>query len=245
MIPFTTIRLTLDNNLLGHLTIPPGFLVLEKLSARSNLLTCFPDLRNIRHSLKKLHLTSNFISTIHPPFLDQLTALQNLFLGSNLLVSIPDVAGPGRSLLALRLFRNNFVHIPRLPKLGKSITDLRIGDNSINQISLEDIRQFPQLEFLGISNMTLTHLPNFCHFGQHIELVKVSDNADLVCDDHIRWFRLLRNDILEGLETTCIDDVMKDNRKPQSAGKLRSFLWGTILESRKIKKDHNAFPNDK
>lgn len=113
-------------------------LSLKELSLGSNGITFFPDLIFVRKTLQVLLIEGNSITYIPEHLLDQMVALTQLSLHKNQLSTIPDVKGPGKTLVKLRLEENNFRQFPKISNIGRNLQYLYINYNLMNRIPPEN-----------------------------------------------------------------------------------------------------------
>ncbi|ELU09484.1 hypothetical protein CAPTEDRAFT_200354 [Capitella teleta] len=236
LIPKETILLKFSGNYLKILEFQAGYTSLETIVLKQNQLSTFPDLREVGTTLTKLLLPNNNISYIKPDFLNALTALEELNLGFNSLTTIPDVSGPGGSLSLLKIYYNPLQKFPSMRNIGKTLKELGIGDTLLEHISFRQVSEMPNLEILGVSNVTMRHLPNLCHVKTARLDVNIKDNVNLICDWRLAWLQLvpLQRFTLLNNQTTCIAN-MTDIRALKMVSSLQESLWP--------QKDENYFGN--
>jgi Leucine-rich repeat (LRR) protein len=222
LIPKETILLKFGGNYLKILELQAGYTSLETIVLKQNQLSTFPDLREVGTTLTKLLLPNNNISYIKPDFLNALTALEELNLGFNSLTTIPDVSGPGGSLSLLKIYHNPLQKFPSMRNIGKTLKELGIGDTLLEHISFRQVSEMPNLEILGVSNVTMRHLPNLCHVKTARLDVNIKDNVNLICDWRLAWLQLVplqRFNLLNN-QTTCIAN-MTDIRTLKTVSSLQ------------------------
>ena len=214
-VPWNVSEVDLSNNSIVYLTTPIGFPELVIFTADTNLMDEFPNLTSFKSTLERLSLVSNQISYIDPDFLNVLVKLLWLDLTSNLLSTIPDVAGP--SLLNfLSLKWNQFTVFPTLTNLGRALTTFNIKRNSltgcvpgnntfpkleslymflnlIDCVNIPDNDTFPRITFLEISGV-LDEFPDLTHVGDTLTTLHLSPNRITDVPIHIsKWLVGLTN----------------------------------------------------
>ena len=91
-VPLDTTKLVMRNNAIQTVDDVPSTTHIRTLNLIGNLLTEFPDVRNIATTLVRLSLTSNSITKISPPeLLSGLPNLKSLSLINNPIIVLPDI----------------------------------------------------------------------------------------------------------------------------------------------------------
>ena len=115
------IKLVAQNNELLVLDPPVGK-QLEIVKIFGNNLTEFPDLFNIKDTLKELGLGANQISWIEPTRLSQLTVLEELHIQGNYFVVFPDAKYFPPRLWSINLSATELIALPNMCYLN--VTDI-------------------------------------------------------------------------------------------------------------------------
>ncbi len=158
-IPADAEEMDLSDNQISRVDFISGPLpALLKFTMNKNLLTEFPDFSNCT-DVTDVSLQNNLLRYISAPRLDMLTRLTRLYLTSNNLHAIPDVPGPGNTLIWLNLNNNNFSELPQLQYLGPQLTVLHATQNNINHIPSERLNQTRKLTHLLVANNPLQTFP--------------------------------------------------------------------------------------
>ena len=111
-IPLDETKLYLNGNAIEDIDYVDSFTYLKRLNLPHTLLTAFPNLANVSSSLLILILSENKLLHIKPSYLNDLVALEALYLSDNKLTTFPDVPGP-LHLETLGLNKNDFNHFPK------------------------------------------------------------------------------------------------------------------------------------
>ena len=146
--------------------------VLEELSAWNNQLSVFPNLTASALTIRKINIGSNGITYIPAELLDPLIALEELYISEMALGDLPDVPGPGNTLLILDISHNNFQKMPNLNQLGRSLQELYVQGNSYltGHVGPAQIGALQKLQMLNLGGTNITSLADVT---QNINLVNV------------------------------------------------------------------------
>lgn len=187
-------NLDLSDNLLTFFVFPNGYHFLWKLTVKRNQLIAFPDCRNVGDSLEELILPYNEISYVDPEFLSGLSRLIYLHLSHNKLTHFPDSSLSDPVLTSVKLFHNAFETIPWMPNFGKSLKSIQMGNNPLTELALYDWQQLTNFTYFGITNISVSTLPNLCHLPRITDepfTISAEELTSLSCDGHLRWTKLI------------------------------------------------------
>ncbi len=167
-----------DNRIARVDSIPHPLPALSEIDLSYNRLTEFPDFTNCSN-VSVVTLKGNSITHISADRLNILTRLTHLFLIYNSLQTIPDVPGPGNTLIELSLHGNNFREIPSLQYLGQALQTLNVQRNSITHIPSASLEQLKGLTTLKLDNNQIQGYPNVKSLPANLEEIWLSKNSDL------------------------------------------------------------------
>ncbi|KAK2142583.1 hypothetical protein LSH36_937g00011 [Paralvinella palmiformis] len=157
-IPSGTKILRLTSNGISNFASFPELPLLEVIHLETNYLTAFPDLRNVSTTLRYLRLDRNLINWISEDRLSGLNSLEALILSNNRLSALPDVEM--KHLEALIIDGNQLMaNLAVLPRLGRTITNLKLGHPTMDPVSLVSLEAIPQLKTLTMERSGLRELP--------------------------------------------------------------------------------------
>ena len=136
--------------------------------AHANEITLFPNVSHHGASLIRLQLAHNHITYIPAELLDPLVKLKYLLMDYNELTTVPNVEGPGQSLLELTVNKNQISDMPQLDKLGQSLTRLVIAHNENLHNKKYMLKGMDNLKVISLTNTAIKELPNMAHLGDHL-----------------------------------------------------------------------------
>ncbi len=178
-IPADTEIIDLTYNRIARVdSIPHPLPALSEIELSYNRLTEFPDFSNCSN-VSVVALWRNLITHISADRLNILTRLTHLFLKDNSLQTIPDVPGPGNTLIELVLHGNKFRELPSLHYLGQTLQKLSVQSNRVTHIPSASLEQLKGLTHLLLSNNQIQGYPSVKSFPANLETMLLSQNSDL------------------------------------------------------------------
>ncbi len=177
-IPEDTELIDLTSNEIARVdSIPHPLPALSEIDLSDNLLTEFPDFTNCSN-VSVVKLRRNSITHISADRLNILTRLTHLFLRYNSLQTIPDVPGPGNTLIELSVQHNNLRELPSLQYLGQALQTLNAQSNRIGHIPTASLEQLKGLTQLFLSNNRIQGFPNVKNL-QNLTTMHISENNNV------------------------------------------------------------------
>ena len=152
---------------------------LEKLYLSDNELPIFPDICPVGNTLTILSLHRNKIQVVPAPRLDCLVKLQTLkLIGRKYaegLTELPDVPGPGNTLVELWLHDNRFTTMPMMAKLGKSLKKLMMAHNYyLSSIETKHLEPLHSLTTFEVFANNLQYVPDLTPIADTLQKAEIS-----------------------------------------------------------------------
>ncbi|GFN91785.1 leucine-rich repeat-like protein [Plakobranchus ocellatus] len=121
-------------------------------------------------NLHSVDLRSNLISSVHPRAFKELTSLRYLYMSNNPIVRMPLMEFGSQVLQMVDMSRCQLAAIPK--PLPASVTDLRLGHNSITQVNQTDLSSVTDLQILSLNDNQMTFFADraITHLTQLSEL---------------------------------------------------------------------------
>jgi Leucine-rich repeat (LRR) protein len=186
-----------------------------------NIVNQFPDFTNFTSALTDINLGKNRIVSIPDNLLNLLTNLEILDLRENFLSAIPDVAGPQNTLRYLDISQNDFMRFPSLGQLSRSLRYLNIANNKLDAVSRTQIEDIPTLEVLDMSNNEMTSFPNLCTMSGDTTLNISLQGNPLWCDRKMVHLKLAETSGIIRLMTSGVNGVPTCDAPPR----LQNESW--------------------
>jgi len=168
-------HLQLNNNNMSTLADGISDLdMLNYLDLSCNQLTALPSNIGFLSKLSTLLLSKNKLSSL-PSEVAFMKDLATLDVNSNQLVSVPEEMQELSHLEMLYLRHNQLTRLPCL-KHCINIKELQLGNNRVEEISLQDIENIPNVKILDLRENKLKSLPEEITALQQLERLDLSSN---------------------------------------------------------------------
>ncbi|XP_068146634.1 protein lap1 [Drosophila tropicalis] len=199
--------------------------VIQILDYSNTPLTDFPEVWQHERTLEELYLSTTRLQTL-PPQLFYCQGLRVLHVNSNNLESIPQAIGSLKQLQHLDLNRNLIVNVPEEIKSCKHLTHLDLSCNSLQRLP-DAVTSLISLQELLLNETYLEFLP--ANFGRLVNLRILElrlNNLITLPKSMVRLVNLQRLDI-GGNEFTELPEVV---------GELKSLkeLWIDFNQIRRV-----------
>ncbi len=159
-------------------SIPYPLPALSEIDLNYNRLTEFPDFSNCSN-VSVVKLNGNSITHISADRLNMLTRLTHLIMKDNSLQTIPDVPGPGNTLIELLVQENDFTELPVLQHLGQKIQRLNARDCRISHIPGTTWEHLKCLTDIILNNNQIQGFPNVNTLLADLEEMHIPNNGDV------------------------------------------------------------------
>ncbi|KAI5087191.1 leucine-rich repeat-containing protein 69 isoform X1, partial [Silurus meridionalis] len=167
--------ISLNNNRL--LSLPEGLHCMQQveLNLGNNAFEEMPPVLKHLHSLKKLHLFRNRISTLHPEVLEGLSNLVVLNLNHNKIRIVPTAIKSLSNLERFSIADNQIEEIPAELGLVRKLTEMDFTRNSLSGIPHE-LYELTRLRKLSLARNALGELPEGILGWKNLRIFDVAGN---------------------------------------------------------------------
>lgn len=217
--------LRLDINQISDLPDEIGDLVsLEDLDVSKNCLVTLPPTFGNLMKLRNLNLSSNQLTTL-PPEVGKMAQLKVLDLQNNQINTLPPDIGNLRNLDLLYLQKNKLISLPILENC-KSLKELHLGYNLINELNDEHLAPLSQISMLDLRDNKLTEVPQEITLLVKLQRLDLTNNSLQNLPNEIGLMENLRHLQFDG---NPIRNIRRDIMR-RGTTELMKFLRSRIQE---------------
>ena len=192
-----------------------GLKALENLIMNGNDMRYIPNIKNVKSTLKCLHLQGNKISKISDNYFMGFKQLSYLNLDYNRLLVLPTMSWLERTLSHASFDNNHLISLDGLT-LGGYYTQLRslyIRYNNITYFNSISFLAMPSLIIISLTGNKLVYIADFRPYYNGI--IHLNENL-WVCDQSLSWMR----DIYFQFPVVCSSPSCLSGRDIKSLGEL-------------------------
>ncbi|ELT94913.1 hypothetical protein CAPTEDRAFT_192191 [Capitella teleta] len=173
----------------------------ELVNRQYNGLTFVPG--DISPNVTELWLQGNAFTTIRQSdFNDKFTQLAQLKIRLNNISSIESGCFKGTVLQELYIDTNKLTSIPDLHEVSTTMEKLGLQFNQITKISMEDLSYLTKLKWLSLLNNLISTLPDFTQFMPALTELNLEENP-LDCCQSTAWLKQVPSSVLNISQFPC------------------------------------------